>query len=216
MATSISIPGLTLIYFSRAPISFTNLDIEFEASRGVMSLTLMLLLRWGMSMSQRQRDKFQSPKGPRGMMSNIRDIQALKINCWAAESRFCSIIASQNHLGWKRSLRSLSSSINLTLQCIPLNYVPKHHVHMSFKFLSGSEDALASFASLLPSPSHLWSYLHIMAWAASLNPPLSFRPSGVSQVLSGDPWNNFFQSRGKVPEGPFSPLAVFRFCKNYQ
>ena len=42
---------------------------------------------------------------------------------------------SQNHLGWKRCLRSLSPTINLTLPSPPLNHVPKHHVDMPFKYL---------------------------------------------------------------------------------
>ena len=41
----------------------------------------------------------------------------------------------QNHLGWKRPLKSLSPTVNLALPSPPLNHVPKCHVYMSFKYL---------------------------------------------------------------------------------
>jgi len=34
---------------------------------------------------------------------------------------------SQNYLGWKEPLRSLSPTVNLTLSSPPLNYVPRYH-----------------------------------------------------------------------------------------
>ena len=46
-------------------------------------------------------------------------------------------VESWNHLGWKRPLRSLSPTINLTLPCPPLNHVPKRHVYMSFIYFQG-------------------------------------------------------------------------------
>ncbi|KAK4824091.1 hypothetical protein QYF61_010602 [Mycteria americana] len=45
------------------------------------------------------------------------------------------IIESQNHLGWKRPLRSSSPTVNLTLPSPPLNHVPQHHIYTSFKYL---------------------------------------------------------------------------------
>lgn len=38
--------------------------------------------------------------------------------------------------GWKR-LRSSSPTINLILPRAPLNYVPKHHIGVSFKYFQG-------------------------------------------------------------------------------
>ena len=46
-------------------------------------------------------------------------------------------LETQNHLGWKRPLGSLSPTANLTLPSPPLNYVPKHRVYMAFKYLQG-------------------------------------------------------------------------------
>ena len=50
---------------------------------------------------------------------------------------FLRIIESQNHLSWKRPLRSSSPTINLSLPSPPLNRVPKRHVYTSFKYLQG-------------------------------------------------------------------------------
>jgi len=47
------------------------------------------------------------------------------------------IIESENHLGWKRTLRSSSPTTNPTLPSPPLNHVPKCHSYMSFKYLQG-------------------------------------------------------------------------------
>jgi len=47
------------------------------------------------------------------------------------------IIDSQNHLGWKRPLRSSSPTVNLALPTPPLNHVPKHHIYVSFKYVQG-------------------------------------------------------------------------------
>jgi len=60
---------------------------------------------------------------------NRRDAQSLG----AAQSSG----RSQNYFGWKRPLRSSSSSINLTLPTPPLNHVPKCHIYTSFKYLQG-------------------------------------------------------------------------------
>ncbi|KAK4825176.1 LOW QUALITY PROTEIN: hypothetical protein QYF61_024656, partial [Mycteria americana] len=43
----------------------------------------------------------------------------------------------QNRMGWKRPLRSLSPTINLTLPRPPLYHVPKHLMQTSFKYLQG-------------------------------------------------------------------------------
>jgi len=50
---------------------------------------------------------------------------------------FLGFIASQNHLGWKRPLRSLSPTVNLTLPSPPLHHVPKCHIHTSFEYPQG-------------------------------------------------------------------------------
>ncbi|KAK4825514.1 hypothetical protein QYF61_000027, partial [Mycteria americana] len=44
---------------------------------------------------------------------------------------------SQNHIGWKRPLRSSSPTINLTLPRPPLHHVPKHLIQTPFKYLQG-------------------------------------------------------------------------------
>ncbi|KAK4833008.1 hypothetical protein QYF61_027110 [Mycteria americana] len=44
---------------------------------------------------------------------------------------------SQNHIGWKRPLRSSSPTVNLTLPSPPLNHVPEHLIQTSFKYLQG-------------------------------------------------------------------------------
>ncbi|KAK4827957.1 hypothetical protein QYF61_022659 [Mycteria americana] len=44
---------------------------------------------------------------------------------------------SQNRIGWKRPLRSLSPTVNLTLPRPPLYHVPKHLIQTSFKYLQG-------------------------------------------------------------------------------
>ncbi|KAK4824504.1 hypothetical protein QYF61_015902 [Mycteria americana] len=44
---------------------------------------------------------------------------------------------SQNHIGWKRPLRSSSPTINLTLPKPPLHHVSKHLIQTSFKYLQG-------------------------------------------------------------------------------
>ncbi|KAK4814017.1 hypothetical protein QYF61_004647 [Mycteria americana] len=44
---------------------------------------------------------------------------------------------SQNHIGWKRPLRSSSPTINLTLPKPPLHHVHKHLMQTSFKYLQG-------------------------------------------------------------------------------
>ncbi|KAK4821922.1 hypothetical protein QYF61_004925 [Mycteria americana] len=43
----------------------------------------------------------------------------------------------QNCIGWKRPLRSLSPTVNLTLPRPPLHHVPKHLIQTSFKYLQG-------------------------------------------------------------------------------
>ncbi|KAK4817794.1 hypothetical protein QYF61_027798 [Mycteria americana] len=43
---------------------------------------------------------------------------------------------SQNHIGWKRPLRS-SPTVSLTLPRPPLYHVPKHLIQTSFKYLQG-------------------------------------------------------------------------------
>ena len=43
----------------------------------------------------------------------------------------------QNHLGWKRTSRSSSRTVNLTWPSPPLNHVPKCHTYTSFKYLQG-------------------------------------------------------------------------------
>ncbi|KAK4829521.1 hypothetical protein QYF61_005160 [Mycteria americana] len=47
------------------------------------------------------------------------------------------ITESQNHIGWKRPLRSSSPTINLTLPKPPLHHVSKHLIQTSFKYLQG-------------------------------------------------------------------------------
>ncbi|KAK4829272.1 hypothetical protein QYF61_002664 [Mycteria americana] len=46
-------------------------------------------------------------------------------------------LESQNHIGWKRPLRSLSPTVNLTLPRPPLYHVPKHLIQTSIKYLQG-------------------------------------------------------------------------------
>ncbi|KAK4817052.1 hypothetical protein QYF61_026360 [Mycteria americana] len=50
---------------------------------------------------------------------------------------FHRITESQNHIGWKRPLRSSSPTINLTLPKPPLYHVSKHLIQTSFKYLQG-------------------------------------------------------------------------------
>ncbi|KAK4815867.1 hypothetical protein QYF61_009918 [Mycteria americana] len=47
------------------------------------------------------------------------------------------ITESQNHIGWKRPLRSSSPTINLTPPKPPLHHVSKHLIQTSFKYLQG-------------------------------------------------------------------------------
>lgn len=44
---------------------------------------------------------------------------------------------SQNHLGWKLSLRSWGLTMNLTLRSLPLNCVPEHHICTPLVYLDG-------------------------------------------------------------------------------
>ncbi|KAK4817461.1 LOW QUALITY PROTEIN: hypothetical protein QYF61_015616 [Mycteria americana] len=44
---------------------------------------------------------------------------------------------AQNHIGWKRPLRSSSPTVNLTPPRPPLHHVPKHLIQTSFKYLQG-------------------------------------------------------------------------------
>ena len=55
----------------------------------------------------------------------------------ARKSHGAGILESQNHLGWKKPLRSSSPTINLTLPSPPLSHAPKHHVYTAFKHLQG-------------------------------------------------------------------------------
>ncbi|KAK4821623.1 hypothetical protein QYF61_026057 [Mycteria americana] len=48
-----------------------------------------------------------------------------------------TITESQNHIGWKRPLRSSSPTINLTLPRPPLHHVSKYLIQTSFKYLQG-------------------------------------------------------------------------------
>ncbi|KAK4810580.1 hypothetical protein QYF61_007317, partial [Mycteria americana] len=41
------------------------------------------------------------------------------------------------NVGWKRPLRSLSPTVNLTLPRPPLHHVPKRHIYTAFKYLQG-------------------------------------------------------------------------------
>ncbi|KAK4807064.1 hypothetical protein QYF61_018405 [Mycteria americana] len=52
-------------------------------------------------------------------------------------ARGSRITESQNHIGWKRPLRSSSPTINLTLPKPPLHHVSKHLIQTSFKYLQG-------------------------------------------------------------------------------
>ncbi|KAK4831375.1 hypothetical protein QYF61_017506 [Mycteria americana] len=54
---------------------------------------------------------------------------------WASQGVTAS--ESQNHIGWKRPLRSSSPTINLTLPRPPLHHVSKHLIQTSFKYLQG-------------------------------------------------------------------------------
>ncbi|KAK4811102.1 hypothetical protein QYF61_016388 [Mycteria americana] len=47
------------------------------------------------------------------------------------------ITESQNRMGWKRPLRSSSTTVNLTLPRPPLHHVPKHLIQTSFKYFQG-------------------------------------------------------------------------------
>ncbi|KAK4816001.1 hypothetical protein QYF61_010869 [Mycteria americana] len=44
---------------------------------------------------------------------------------------------TENRIGWKRPLRSLSPTVNLTLPRPPLNHISKCHVQTSFKYFQG-------------------------------------------------------------------------------
>ncbi|KAK4813296.1 hypothetical protein QYF61_020875 [Mycteria americana] len=44
------------------------------------------------------------------------------------------VTESQNHIGWKRPLRSSSPTLNLTLPSPPLHHVPQHLIHTAFKY----------------------------------------------------------------------------------
>ncbi|KAK4815879.1 hypothetical protein QYF61_009930 [Mycteria americana] len=62
-------------------------------------------------------------------------------NCMKFSKSKCRILhlgwESQNHIGWKRPLRSSSPTINLTLPKPPLHHVSKHLIQTSFKYLQG-------------------------------------------------------------------------------
>ncbi|KAK4819760.1 hypothetical protein QYF61_010895 [Mycteria americana] len=47
------------------------------------------------------------------------------------------IIESQNRIGWKRPLRSSSSTVNPALPSPPLHHVPQHHIYTAFQYLQG-------------------------------------------------------------------------------
>ncbi|KAK4807435.1 hypothetical protein QYF61_001986 [Mycteria americana] len=47
------------------------------------------------------------------------------------------ITESQNHIGWKRPLRSSSPTVNLTLPKPPLHHVSKYLIQTPFKYLQG-------------------------------------------------------------------------------
>ena len=48
-----------------------------------------------------------------------------ELSCSGCTQPVLRMLLSQNHLGWKRPLRSSSSVVNLTLPSPPLNHVPK-------------------------------------------------------------------------------------------
>ncbi|KAK4831600.1 hypothetical protein QYF61_018360 [Mycteria americana] len=56
---------------------------------------------------------------------------------WDLSKKNHRITESQNHIGWKRPLRSLSPTINLTLPKPPLHHVSKHLIQTSFKYFQG-------------------------------------------------------------------------------
>ncbi|KAK4808595.1 hypothetical protein QYF61_009898 [Mycteria americana] len=60
--------------------------------------------------------------------------------CVPTKADLCSAepqAESQDHIGWKRPLRSSSPTINLTLPKPPLHHVSKHLIQTSFKYLQG-------------------------------------------------------------------------------
>lgn len=52
---------------------------------------------------------------------------------------------SQNHLGWKKPVRSSSWTIYSAVPHPPLKYVPKCHIPVCFKYIQGSEPLWVKF-----------------------------------------------------------------------
>ncbi|KAK4815973.1 hypothetical protein QYF61_010841 [Mycteria americana] len=76
----------------------------------------------------------------RTQASTVRWWQRNQTVSWAVhEEECCQQVEgeSQNHVGWKRPLRSSSPTINLTLPKPPLHHVSKHLIQTSFKYLQG-------------------------------------------------------------------------------
>ncbi|KAK4816266.1 LOW QUALITY PROTEIN: hypothetical protein QYF61_014338 [Mycteria americana] len=65
------------------------------------------------------------------------DVPSLEMFKARLDEALRKVEESQNHIGWKRPLRSLSPTINLTLPRPPLHHVPKHLIQTSFKYLQG-------------------------------------------------------------------------------
>ncbi|KAK4826690.1 hypothetical protein QYF61_010699 [Mycteria americana] len=63
--------------------------------------------------------------------------QEQPLECPSGHGYFHRITESQNHIGWKRPLRSSSPTINLTLPKPPLHHVSKYLIQTSFKYLQG-------------------------------------------------------------------------------
>ncbi|KAK4833022.1 LOW QUALITY PROTEIN: hypothetical protein QYF61_027404 [Mycteria americana] len=88
-------------------------------------------------------DHFPSPAGhaifdtSQDAVGLLGHLGTLMAHVQPAVNQHPQVLFWRNHIGWKRPLRSLSPTVNLTLPRPPLNHVPKHLMQTSFKYLQG-------------------------------------------------------------------------------
>lgn len=70
---------------------------------------------------------------------------------WPGNSALKKQVEAQNHIGWKRPLRSIPA-VKLTLSRLPSNHMSKHHIFTSSKYLKAGEPHSQATFSSAPYP----------------------------------------------------------------